>query len=307
MNDYNYTLRTNVSTLTDTSLRPTVPDHVGLMLGQTVAASDIANPTWTVQFRRRDLNNPDRDPFHAMLNFLRTMESRATTKEDDEALILATALGLNLEHIVSNKGQERMCAFYMALDEFPAPLLFLGLPCMKIQGFGWAPESLRLRKALLPEVHYPIPQILCEVTPEGLQGDFDIVLLRDQHQGVDPKRTYRLEAENGTSRLYGDIQRCDLRNRSEEARYWESLQVAHNMIILQDKLHDDDNLTGFRALLAWSRKVDERSPSAPAPLVCEILNIVDLTAGSLAALQDLQELDVAYFGEYRQGYPLWIL
>ena len=75
---------------------------------------------------------------------LRAMRLRTTSRQDDETICIATALGLDPKPLLSLPPDARMVEFLKGLPCVPLNLLFgwLSSSRMTREGFRWAPASL---------------------------------------------------------------------------------------------------------------------------------------------------------------------
>ncbi len=87
---------------------------------------------------------PQYQPQNRLYAFLaRALEYRSTSRTEDEALCLASILGLGVDAIAGAKtADERMHLMYTCIGELPASVLFHRSKRMGPTGFSWAPASL---------------------------------------------------------------------------------------------------------------------------------------------------------------------
>ena len=71
-----------------------------------------------------------------------SVSTRSTSKYGDEAICLATLMGLDLKTIVDAPDEERMCLLLKMLEALPTGIAFSEGPRMRRRGLGWAPTSL---------------------------------------------------------------------------------------------------------------------------------------------------------------------
>ncbi len=96
----------------------------------------------------------------------RAVQTRTTSKSEDEAICLASLAGFDLSNILSvQTAEERMQHFYLLLRDIPTAIIFVQLPIfitpdhiptpnMKNAPFRWAPRSLLLHLTEVMNVHF---------------------------------------------------------------------------------------------------------------------------------------------------------
>ena len=90
-------------------------------------------------------------------NMLIAIGKRITSRADDEAICIATTLGLDPSSILKCPPTQRMVKLLELLPVIPANVLFSTGKRLVQEGFRWAPESFLLPKGL---VGSPIPEIV---------------------------------------------------------------------------------------------------------------------------------------------------
>ncbi|KAK0789732.1 hypothetical protein LTR75_012264 [Friedmanniomyces endolithicus] len=113
---------------------------------------------------------------------LHAMKDRSSSRPDSEALIIGSALGLNIQPILHAGPSDRMPALIKAMAHPPANLMFSTGPRLTQRGFRWAPRSIlrsrggyaanavedavSLDSAQL-DADERSPRLMCELHPEG--------------------------------------------------------------------------------------------------------------------------------------------
>jgi Heterokaryon incompatibility protein (HET) len=80
---------------------------------------------------------------HPIIRWSMSLMFRATSKQMDETVCLASLAGLDVSRLLKHDTlDERVREFFCMVGEIPAPVLFLKGDRVQIDGFRWAPRSL---------------------------------------------------------------------------------------------------------------------------------------------------------------------
>ena len=94
---------------------------------------------------------------------------RSTSVATDEALCLATLLGLNIQEIGQTPPEERMAKFWSSVGQVPLTFLFNIYPRLQSEGYCWAPQTLlRNSTSVVSNFESVREPKLGQLTPRGL-------------------------------------------------------------------------------------------------------------------------------------------
>ena len=93
----------------------------------------------TAHIRNDDFDHVAQLLFNAILK-------RTSSRADDEAIVIATYLGLQLSSVLASAGEEKIVALLRAMPSIPTVLLFAESDRLSVAGFRWAPNSFTRAK-----------------------------------------------------------------------------------------------------------------------------------------------------------------
>ena len=144
------------------------------------------------------------------------LRRRSTSNLSDEAICLASILGLDIDQVVQagNTPEIRMCAFYKQLSKLPQHILFHRTECLQTDGYRWAPSSFTGTRYLDFDFHRPDSHIVSERDDNGLRVRFPGFILTGMtppgtitehfyfRDPTDSTKLYHLVPEDSGVRLY---------------------------------------------------------------------------------------------------------
>jgi Heterokaryon incompatibility protein (HET) len=150
-----------------------------------------------------------------LYSLTRALRRRSTSKFSDEAICLASILGLDIGKVVRSGAtcEARMCAFYQQITEIPQHILFHRTKCLQTEGYRWAPKSLIGTRFLDFDFHLPDNHIVSVRDEKGLHVCFPGFLLTGmtppatstEHfyfaDSADPGKAYNLTPESSGIQL----------------------------------------------------------------------------------------------------------
>lgn len=101
---------------------------------------------------------------------------RSTSKASDEAICLASILGMDTERIISSPSNIRMDVFWRAIEHIPSGIIFSNGKRLEARGLRWAPSTL-LGGERFPRGYPPGHSLPARLTEDGLQVQFSGWLL----------------------------------------------------------------------------------------------------------------------------------
>jgi hypothetical protein len=93
----------------------------------------------TAHVRNDDFDHVAQLMFNAILK-------RTSSRADDEAIVVATYLDLQLSSVLASAGEEKIVALLRAMPSIPTVLVFAESDRLSVPGFRWAPNSFTRAK-----------------------------------------------------------------------------------------------------------------------------------------------------------------
>lgn len=109
------------------------------------------------------------------------LEYRTTSKRTDEAVCLASILGLDVRSVVDagDTAEVKMCAFYKQISEYPAEILFHRGKRLGSDGYRWAPCSFLSSGSSQSAIFRSDFSNVCRLDDKGLHGRFPGYIITD--------------------------------------------------------------------------------------------------------------------------------
>jgi hypothetical protein len=140
------------------------------------------------------------------------LEYRTTSRRTDEAVCLASILGLDVRPVVEvgDNIEARMCAFYKQISEYPLEILFHRGERLRSDGYRWAPLSFLSSGSSESAIFRSDLNNVCHLDNKGLHGRFPGYLITnikrpdstgDHFYFLDPNKSqllWRLVPETGS-------------------------------------------------------------------------------------------------------------
>ena len=223
-------------------------------------------------------NNFVRDPngiisAAAIGEVLEAMRKRSSTREEDQAIIIGTILGLDVKLLASSRGQERMRAFYDVLERIPAEWIFLGLPTLDLPNYRWAPKTLILKnQPTLVPVDFFGSGKYSTVTEKGLLGTYPVITLQKPHAPLTGFSATGVPVVKPGSNVksYCVIGSLGGTLNTYEPTTWFK-DTEHDMFILEKPLEDEGERKESFVLLAQRRCGKGISENRSDRITCTVI------------------------------------
>ena len=202
----------------------------------------------------------------AFNSLTRALEFRTTSKREDEAICVASILGLEVKGIVETKtAEQRMCILYSQIKTMPASILF-HLSKRLQDGFRWAPRTL-----LGPKYGYTFSSMSgvgkCDI--EGLHVQFAGFIVTGQ-----PVKLSNDADDTSASFFIGD---------AYESAPRMMVRSGHNTYSIVENMH----VTTARSALLEALDFIEQMQKTAMPAI--IVNPADTTESALVAVRKEEE------------------
>jgi Heterokaryon incompatibility protein (HET) len=249
----------------------------------------------------------DATPERLLINIWTSLEWRTTSNPSDEAICIATLMGIDPVALLQTVPQDRMQTLLCAIKILPPGIIFLSGERLSVEGFRWAPKSLLGRK----KGTYPYPlQMFYSRTlwtstalatidaAGGLRASFPGFLLSQQpdsqitlpfdllYEGVGTLRRCEVQALQGES--------LDLLEESDSIEYAIVLservamrrKVVGALVSLQGEMTSECFAANFLSRV-WVNLVDERAADGNPTIQMEKKGAWSIVAGTF--LSDEQQ------------------
>ena len=207
------------------------------------------------QYRNRD---------RAFAFLARALEYRTTSKLEDEAICLASILGLEPKAITSiasfNTAQERMHTLYTLIEQIPASVLFNRSKKLE-RDFRWAPATLLGNKA-----HYSFRGIAARCDAEGLHVQFPSYIVKEW-KALPKDAPYITDLGRYIGNTEAEIPRLKITARGAEGEY----ATAKSSL---DESPEFDELLCNTAKPAFILNPDDTTESALVSVIREVGEVI---------------------------------
>ena len=155
------------------------------------------------------------------------LETKSTSRESDQALCLASLMGLDIQKVAEAKSEEKMKVFWSLIDSLPLGILF-SKSKMKLdfEGLRWAPASfLEVNSDWMGPKGLHKRYIPRSAKDQGLRAKLSAIFLKPQSDGKDGIDVDRLTVESLFEHIHGS---------GHEARFFDSEGTGWNMHFEKD-------------------------------------------------------------------------
>ena len=177
--------------------------------------------------RPLDRHHQSRERSRKVVDVFNALTRRLTSRPEDQLLVLALLLDVDVNNIMALSGEARWRQFYLSLQEVPWTIVFDRRPKLsRTPGFSWAPATW-ISSGKDEYLHYD--EALATCTDDGLRVTTTVLMLDDICESAEPYILILIGAH-----LYELARSVD----SARDNAASSLQRPYNMLFIRHFKHE---------------------------------------------------------------------